>query len=404
MENPNKRQTRRSRGRASELQREEQVNVEDHAVNRLLQAYEHGRRITVRAEQGSRDRGEAAFRKFEAFARLEPPRFNGEDGFKAAEEWLAAIKSRLEVCQAPLKQWVTLAAYYLENAARFWWEGIKRGYEGDAAQIPWTWFEEKFEQRFMGAVHKEVMRSTFITLKQLGQTVTEYNGRFLSLSQYAPDIVNNAYRLRRQYLDGLDPDIAIAVDNSANQGLQALMDAAEQVDVYLKRKTQLHLNQNQIVQQQKTKVSGQGASVTKTTKPNKQPLTIATKLPHLSKSNWCNRCKLPHSKTQCRYLNRTCYNCGSPDHWVKDCPRPYGYPKKGTISGISADCATWTTQRKQNVARGNLVNQRSNRHATNTVDGLIQEKGTSSRGNYWESKEKLKDEYNGQDNRYFKCF
>ncbi|KAJ3705423.1 hypothetical protein LUZ61_009128 [Rhynchospora tenuis] len=390
MENTSERQKRRSMRRARELEREEQVNKEDREVNRLLQAYEHGRRIAGRSEQGSRDRGEAAFRKFETFARLEPPRFNGEDGFKAAEEWLAAIKSRLEVCQAPLKQQVSLATYYLENAARFWWEGIKRGYEGDAAQIPWTWFEERFEQRFMGAVHKEAMRLTFVTLKQLGRTVAEYNSQFLSLSQYAPDIANDAYRQRRQYLDGLDPDIAIAVDNSANQGLQALMDAAEQVDVYLKRKTQLHLNQNRNVQKQRTKVPRQGTSMIKTTKPKKQPLTTAIKLPHPSKSNWCNRCKRPHLETQCRHLNRACYNCGSLHHWVKDCPRPYGYQQKGTISGTSANCETWTTQWKQNTASGSFANRRSNRHTTNTVGELIHEKAPVAEKVIGEVRKKLK--------------
>ncbi|KAJ1691029.1 hypothetical protein LUZ63_015184 [Rhynchospora breviuscula] len=360
MENVRERRGRRGRPRAQEARGEERNELEDREVNRLLMAFERGRRMAERAEQGPRDREDEAFRKFESFARLAPPRFSGESGFKTAEEWLAAIKSRLVVCKASPEQHVELATYYFENSARFWWEGIKRGYEGDATQIPWAWFEERFEQRFMGAVHREAMRNKFMTLKQVGRTVIEYNSMFLNLSQYAPDISNDAYRQRRQYLDGLDPDIAIAVDTRANQGLQALMDAAEQVDVYQKRKAQ----QRMVVRN----VRGRGAIIPRrviTTTPIARPSGSAPS----SAPNWCRRCQLPHPEAQCRYINRACFNCGSPDHWANTCPKPPNpYYQKGTASGTSVGRGGGIPPRGRGIVRGGRTGSGPTIHAMDTTE------------------------------------
>ncbi|KAJ3707978.1 hypothetical protein LUZ61_011683 [Rhynchospora tenuis] len=367
----------RGRRGARQAQEPERVELEDQEVNRLLQAYERGRRVADRAEQGPRDREDATFRRFEAFARLGPPKFDGESGFKATEEWLAAMKSRLEVCQAPPEQQVSLVTYYFENAARFWWEGVKRRYEGDVARIPWAWFEERFEQRFLGEVHKEAMRTKFVTLKQMGRTVAEYNNQFLSLSQYAPDIVDNPRRQRRQYLDGLDLDIAMAVDNKSNQSLQELMDAAEQMDVYHKRKTQFRINQNRNVRGRGMTVPGRGIPTTQAVRPNRSfvPSTVKPPLPspvrplQPSITNWCNRCQLPHLENQCRYINRACYVCGSTEHWVKDCPKSwFNQQQQGNTSGTSVGRGRGMPSRGRGIARGGSTQRGPVVHAMEAVD------------------------------------
>ncbi|KAJ3707180.1 hypothetical protein LUZ61_010885 [Rhynchospora tenuis] len=355
---------RRGRRGGRQAQEPERVELEDQEVNRLLQAYERGRRIADRTEQGPQDREDAAFRKFEAFARLGPPKFDGESGFKAAEEWLAAMKSRLEVCQASLEQQVSLVTYYFENAARFWWEGVKRRYEGDVVRIPWAWFEERFEQRFMGEVHKEAMRTKFVTLKQMGRTVAEYNIQFLSLSQYAPDIVDNAHRQRRQYLDGLDLDIAMAVDTKSNQSLQELMDAAEQMDVYHKRKAQLRISQSRNVRGRGAVMPGRGTPTPQVPRLVRPPVpfsvrpTQPTNAAQPTGANWCRRCQLPHPESQCWHINRACFICGNIDHWARDCPKYIPtYPQKGTTSGINVGRGRGTPQRGRGVTRGGSTQQ-----------------------------------------------
>ncbi|KAJ3697986.1 hypothetical protein LUZ61_001691 [Rhynchospora tenuis] len=360
---------RRGRRGGRQVQEPEIVELEDREVDRLLQAYERGRRVADRADQGPRDRDDATFRKFEAFAPLGPPKFDGESGFKAAEEWLAAMKSRLEVCQAPPEQQVSLVTYYLENAVRFWWEGVKRIYEGDVARISWAWFEERYEQRFMGAVHKEAMRTKFVTLKQMGRTVAEYNNQFLSLSQYAPDIANDAYRQRRQYLDGHDLDIAMAVDNKANQGLQELMDAAEQIDVYQKRKVQFRINQSRNVRRKGTMVPGRGTPMTQVTRPVRSPLPSSVRPTQPTSANWCRRCQLPHPESQCWHINRACFICDNTDHWARDCPKYMStYPQKGTTSGVNVGRGRGTPSRGRGVARGGSTQRGPVVHAIEAVD------------------------------------
>lgn len=52
---------------------------------------------------------------------------------------------------------------------------------------------------------REALRQQFVSLKQGIGTVKDYYMKCDNLMRYAPDIVADDFRLRQQYLEGLNP-------------------------------------------------------------------------------------------------------------------------------------------------------------------------------------------------------
>ncbi|KAJ4792483.1 polyprotein [Rhynchospora pubera] len=288
----------------------------------IIEAYERGRQAAARggdAPAAPPDEAAAYLKLFDTFGRLGPPKFQG-DGIEAAEEWLASMQSKFRICRAPEANRVELAAHYLENAARFWWENEKLNFEGDQERIPWVWFEEKFKEEFVGELQQEEQRQRFMTLKQEGRTVAEYNATFTALSKYVPDIRGNAPRYRRHYLNGLRHKIAAIVDNPAVHNLRQLMSHAAQIEAHHKLEREEMLERN--VRQKGSKGQPVGQSKVVVSSSASAPAPKA-----MDRFNtWCRTCNKAHDEWNCRFQNQACFNCGSTSHWRRDCPLPQQPP------------------------------------------------------------------------------
>ncbi|KAJ4813241.1 ATP-dependent RNA helicase glh-1 [Rhynchospora pubera] len=292
-------------------------------IERGFQALGRGRGGDILAAQFG-DVGDQFYQWYERFSRLKPPSFSG-GSIEVAEEWLASIKDKLRICRAPDHYEVELATHYLENTARFWWENTKEGFVAEAAQIPWNWFEEKFDEEFVGDLRKEEMRERFVNLKQEGKTVAEYHTEFISLSRYAPDIRANADRYRRQFIKGLRPKLAGVVDNPAVREIRDLLKHAMQLEEHQKREREEvqarnvrpKFSQGPSSSSGTSKGQSSGKGGGRAPGPVQVPLV---KMEGKKEGSWCRRCNRPHSEATCRVINRTCFGCGSSDHWRKDCP------------------------------------------------------------------------------------
>jgi hypothetical protein len=240
--------------------------------------------------------------------RLKPPQFNGTGEYAAAEEWLASMSAKLVLCRAPEQDMVELAEQQLEDGARFWWDGARRSYVGEEAQIPWEWFELQFTRRFLSNIQREALRRKFLDLKQSGRAVTDYNNEFLALSRYATDVQTDVVRYHRQYLDGLDGGISMIVDTPMATELQAMMDHAEQVELHSKRRrsemTERNVKQREDQNRQFRSRGGPSTArppLRQFMAPRPPPRQIATPVfrPGFV-SVWCNSCNQAHSEIDCR--------------------------------------------------------------------------------------------------------
>jgi len=100
--------------------------------------------------------------------------------------------------------------------APFWWQEAKKRHNGDNdgsnPTIPWAWFEREFNDQYLDVMSREALRQQFVSLKQGSGTVQDYNMKCDNLMRYAPDIVADDFRLRRQYLEGLHPRFTQIID------------------------------------------------------------------------------------------------------------------------------------------------------------------------------------------------
>lgn len=79
---------------------------------------------------------------------------------------------------------------------------------------------------------REALRQQFVSLKQGSGTVQDYNMKCDNLMRYAPDIVADDFRLRRQYLEGLHPRLTQIIDLPGTVRLVDLMAHALRVESY----------------------------------------------------------------------------------------------------------------------------------------------------------------------------
>ncbi|KAJ3700128.1 hypothetical protein LUZ61_003833 [Rhynchospora tenuis] len=271
---------------------------------------------------------------YDWFSRLKPPSFSG-GSIEVAEEWLASIKEKLRICRAPEQYQVELATHYLENTARFWCENTKQGFEGEAAQIPWNWFEDKYDDQFVGDLRKENMRERFMNLKQEDKTVAEYHTEFISLSRYAPDIRANADRYRGQFIKGLKPKIAGVVDNPTMRDMKDLLQYAIQLEEHHKREREEAQARNVRPKFSQGQSSSSGNNKGQSSGRGGGRVSGSAQVPVVKAEGkkeilWCRRCNKPHSESTCRVINRTCFGCGSSDHWRKDCAISPSYGQQGS--------------------------------------------------------------------------
>ena len=86
---------------------------------------------------------------------------------------------------------------------------------------------------------RELLRQQFTDLRQGNSPITEYNSRFENLMRYAPDIIRDEFRVKQQYLGGLNPHLAQLIDIPEIDKLPDLMLRATIAESYETRANQL---------------------------------------------------------------------------------------------------------------------------------------------------------------------
>ena len=85
---------------------------------------------------------------------------------------------------------------------------MKRG-KWERAQTPWTWenYTREFNKKFLPPLIQEKREDEFIKLRQGTLSVAEYEGKFIKLSKYAPELVTNEWKRIRHFVQGFNVEI-----------------------------------------------------------------------------------------------------------------------------------------------------------------------------------------------------
>ncbi|XP_055819235.1 uncharacterized protein LOC129888003 [Solanum dulcamara] len=192
--------------------------------------------------------------------------------------------------------------------AEQWLERIERVFEqAKPSVLTWDDFVKEFNKKYVPPAYHDAKKKEFLNLEQGSMSIAEYQQQFLKLSRYAGGIINDEKDKCRQFEDDLNDSIRKSVAVLQHKNFCKLVSAAltwERID-----KEQIGRNEYKF---RKAYVDSGGPSKRGSTPSYGQGKTgIPT----------CAQCGKNHFDT-CRRAYGACFNYGSFDHKVRDCPNP----------------------------------------------------------------------------------
>ena len=127
--------------------------------------------------------------------------------------------------QCPDEDKVRIAGFLLGGSARKWWT-----YERTKRRHTWAQFKTAFHTEFFPPTFVETKRLEFETLTKGSMTVSEYERRFIELSDLCPNLVANEVSKKRRFLDGLSEPIVLSLSGSDHPTYQLMRDVALKVE------------------------------------------------------------------------------------------------------------------------------------------------------------------------------
>ncbi|KAG8503595.1 hypothetical protein CXB51_001621 [Gossypium anomalum] len=185
-------------------------------------------------------------------------------------------------------------------------------------------------------------------------TITEYEREFVRLSKYAREYIPTEAKMCRRFEDGLNEDIKVFVGILELKEMVVLVDRACKAEELLKEKKKVEAEtrnwkkrptSSSFSQQSRksrnmnprSQVSA-GQSYGNFKKQNVGPKSQTTSAASVENTRFvkpeCQRCGRNHFGP-CRA--NECFRCGSPDHFIRDCPERVEKEKFQTVKASGAD-------------------------------------------------------------------
>ena len=152
--------------------------------------------------------------------------FDGPTDPMVAYSWLKDTEKILdEGMQCPDEDKVRIAGFLQGGSARKWW-----AYERTKRRHTWAQFKPAFHTKFYPQAFVETKRLEFETLTQGSMTISEYERRFIELSDFCPNLVLDEVSKKRRFLDGLSEPITLSLSGSNHPTYQSMRDASLKVE------------------------------------------------------------------------------------------------------------------------------------------------------------------------------
>ncbi|XP_060170570.1 uncharacterized protein LOC132601503 [Lycium barbarum] len=269
---------------------------------------------------------------FEKMRKMGGVEFEGTVDPTDAEQWLERMERVFEQLECSEAAKFKYAVSLLQKDTYDWWVSVPNA-KAKPPVLTWNDFVKEFHMKYVPPAYHDAKKNEFLNLEQVSMSIAEHQQKFLRLSRYAGGIINNEKDKCRRFEDGLNNSIRKSVAVLQHENFCKLVSAAltwEKID-----KEQARRNENKF-RKADADLGGpskrgrfdnsKAGSVHKSArhKQNRTNFsTISTPSYGQGKNRipTCAQCGKNHSGT-CRRASGACFNCGSFDHIVQDCPNP----------------------------------------------------------------------------------
>ncbi|KAD5802711.1 hypothetical protein E3N88_14071 [Mikania micrantha] len=304
---------------------------------------------------------------YKYFASCNPPTFTGKEGAAGLLRWIEEMETKLKISQCLEEHKVSYAACSLKDLALTWWNTqAKTLGSATVDSMGWNDFKTLIRSEYCPITEIQKLQEEFWNHSMIGADCLAYTDRFHELTCLLPDMFPTEASLIEKYIKGLIRQIRGMVTAAEPTTLKHTVllttkltnEAVRSGTLSLKPQT-VHSssdvgtsnvskgtkrkwfgkNKTRVpaeIGQNKPTVKNYGANVPErkaytgqAPKCNKFPLHHTGPCPVCLNYNrvghYAKYCNLPaqprnQAPRQTTQINRSCYKCGSPDHFMRNCP------------------------------------------------------------------------------------
>jgi hypothetical protein len=285
--------------------------------------------------QQPRGRDEPLSASYQDFLSTQPPLFHKADEPLDADAWLRTIESKFALLSASCsyENKALFAAQQLRGTARLWWDHFYAMQPADHV-VTWDEFRTAFRAHHIPEGLIERKLNEFLNLTQGTRSVMQYAQVFNHLCQFAGYHADSDARKRDRFRRGLNTKLQERLNLVRANNFNELVNMA--------------ITQEDCISAHRAEKKWKAPTGPATTQPSRYRW-VPSNAPRASlrgnlPGRWVarppqparfNRPPTPQNQQQPQQgprpsippanqgnSNYRCFNCGSPSHFIKDCPQP----------------------------------------------------------------------------------
>ncbi|XP_048492236.1 uncharacterized protein LOC125493188 [Beta vulgaris subsp. vulgaris] len=164
------------------------------------------RLLAEKLTQERAERPETAGEIFERLAKVKPPYYQGQSDPTFLENWIREFEKLFEVVNCPGNMRVGKVVLYLKDETDLWWRENGDRLSGGEG-FNWEAFVVALRGKLYPAFMRKQKAQEFINLRMGSMTISEYYGKFIALSRYAPEVVATEKLKAQRFEQGLTDEI-----------------------------------------------------------------------------------------------------------------------------------------------------------------------------------------------------
>ncbi|KAD3640598.1 hypothetical protein E3N88_29821 [Mikania micrantha] len=335
---------------------------------------------------------------YKNFVGFKPPSFSGSEGAVGLIQWIEKMETTLEISNCPEQYRVKYAAGSFHKRALNWWNAqVNTRGRDEALSMPWDDFKALLRAEFCPRNEIKKVETELLNLVMIGAGHLAYTTRFHELASLAPDIVPTLEKRIQRYIGGLPAcmqgfilaahpttmEMAVTLSSTMTDVMVAsgaIKKEAESAKAGTSKKSDKRPAKKQ-------KMARNFAATTQAPMLN-QPTPLQIRKPYTGTAPLCNSCpfhhlpnipcrhctncgRFSHTVNHCRSPraqnrnnnaataaaaddNRSCYTCGEPGQFSKDCPKR-AQPRAQAARGRTFQIGAADARQDPNVITGTFL-------------------------------------------------